>query len=317
MIEAPASDFWQAGIVPAPISTLLEPDTLGRWRDRIAWLPDPGRWRYLADPFGLQRGGDTHVFVEAFDYRTKHAVIEHHEFGPDFLWRGKEVVLARPFHLSYPFIIEDQGETFMVPESHRAGEIALYRARKFPGQWVRETALLSGLPGAEASLIKHAGRWWMFYTLVGPNARDQRELHVAFADALTGPWHQHPQNPILDLRAGARPGGTPFVAADGQVTLPVQDCSETYGGAIRFLRFTTLEPFWITAAHSQTRLTGDLASPSHPDGCHTLSACGDVTLIDTKRIARSWGRYGIDLRRRAGRLVARSLPAPEPAEAGV
>ena len=303
MIGAPRSDFWQAGIVAAPITALLEPADAGTWPGRTTWLPDPGPWRYLADPFGLRRGGATHVFVEAFDYRTKHAVIEHHEFGPQLDWRGKAVVLSRPFHLSYPYLIEDDGEVFMIPECHRAGEIALYRAREFPRDWVRETALLPDVPGAEASVIKHGGYWWIFFAIVGPKARDQRELHVAYAQSLTGPWRLHPQNPILDDRSGARPGGTPFLAPDGALVLPVQDCSWTYGGALRFLRFTELTPDYLACEHlGNPPLTGDLFSASHQDGCHTLAKCGDLTLVDTKRIVRSWSRYAVDLRRRVAQL---------------
>jgi hypothetical protein len=300
----PRSDFWQAGIVPAAIGTLTEASALAAQRERIVWLPDPGPWRYLADPFGLRRGADTHVFVEAFDYRTKHAVIEHHEFGPGLAWRGKRTALARPFHLSYPYLIEEGGEVFMIPESHKHGEIALYRARNFPGDWVLETALLPGVPGAEASVIKHHGYWWMFFTIVGPQARDQRELHVAYSTRLTGPWRLHSHNPVLDDRSGARPGGTPFVGPDGCVVLPVQDCSRTYGGAIRFVRFTTLTPDAIACEHLGSTLTGGLASATHQAGLHTLSACGDLTLIDTKRISRSWTRYGIDMQRRVKRLVS-------------
>lgn len=301
----PASDFWQAGIVPLPIDALLDPAALRAASDRIVWLPDPGPWRYLADPFGLQRGEATHVFVEAFDYRTKHAVIEHHEFSPGLVWRHKSVVLSRPFHLSYPYLIEENGEIFMVPESHRAGEIALYRAEEFPNRWVRETALLPNVAGAEASLLRHEGRWWMFFTIVGPKARDQRELHIAFADSLTGPWTVHQQNPVVVDQAGARPGGTPFVGPDGFVILPVQDCSETYGGAIRFLRFEILTPERIAVLPCGPRLSGELVSSSHRDGCHTLSRCGNLTLIDTKRIVRSWGRYGIDWQRRIAQLGRR------------
>lgn len=300
----PRSDFWQAGIVPAPIHRLTAPAALAAAREQIVWLPDPGPWRYLADPFALRRGGNTHVFVEAFDYRTKHAVIEHHEFGARLDWQGKRTVLARPFHLSYPYLVEDSGEVFMVPESQKHGEIALYRARKFPGDWVRETPLLAGVRGAEASLLRHGGYWWMFFTIVGPQARDQRELHVAYSARLTGPWRLHSHNPVLNDRAGARPGGTPFVGTDGCVVLPVQDCSRTYGGAIRFLRFTTLNPDQIACQHLPGTITGDLVSSTHTAGLHTLSACGDLTLIDTKRISRHWGRFGIDLQRRVRRLVA-------------
>src|SRR5512141_2603805 len=115
----PASDFWRVGLVPAAITSLLAPAALAAQRERIVWLPDPGPWRYLADPFGVQRNGRTHVFVEAFDYRTKHAVIEHHELDANLAWLGKRTALTSPVHLSYPFLVEDGGETFMVPESHR------------------------------------------------------------------------------------------------------------------------------------------------------------------------------------------------------
>jgi hypothetical protein len=197
----------------------------------------------------------------------------------------------------------------MVPECHRAGEIALYRAQNFPGRWVRETALLSGVPASEASLLRHEGRWWMFFTVVGPQARDQRELHVAYADQLTGPWNLHAANPVLNDRSGARPGGTPFIAPDGAVILPVQDCSETYGGAIRLLRFTRLTPENIALQKLDVRLTGETFSDTHQDGCHTLSACGDLTLVDTKRITRSWSRHWVNLRRTLRRPPVAATPS--------
>ena len=303
MICAPRSDFWQVGIVPAPITAFLAPANLPPLADKIAWLPDPGPWRYLADPFGVHRPDATHVFVEAFDYQTKHGVIEHHELGPGLEWRGKSTVLQGPHHLSYPFLVESDGEVFLLPECHRSGELVLYRAKKFPGDWVREAVLLSGIPVAEASLIRHGDHWWMFFTVVGGKLRDQRELHVAFADQLTGPWTLHTMNPVLDDLRGARPGGTPFLSPEGDVILPVQDCSDTYGGALRLLRFTRLTPDSITLTKLSAHITGGLFSPTYYEGCHTLSQCGDVTLIDTKRIARSWSRHRINLQRRLSRLL--------------
>ena len=298
MIRPPRSDFWQVGIVPAPITTFLDPAIQP---GEVTWLPNPGPWRYLADPFGVQRGKTTHIFVESFDYRTKHGVIEHHELGPDLEWRDWSTVLAGPHHLSYPYLIEHAGETFMVPECHRANEVALYRAEDFPRRWVKETVLLHGVPASEASFLQHEGRWWMFFTVVGPEARDQRELHVAYADQLTGPWQLHAANPIVSDRSGARPGGTPFVDWDGMVVLPVQDCSRTYGGGIRFLKFMLLSPEAIVARRIGPALTGELFSATHPDGCHTLSRCGDLTLVDTKRVAHEWSRHWVNLQRNLSR----------------
>ena len=304
MLKRPRTDFWQVGIVPVRIED-LDARSLAAARERITWLPDAGPWRYLADPFGLVRGDALHVFVEAYDYRVKRANIERHEFGlADLRWRGQATVLDRPFHLSYPQVFEHGGETWMVPESHQAGEIALYRASDDSlNHWERECTMLGGLPGADATLVEHGGRWWMFYTLVGPNARDQRELHVAHAPALTGPWTPLAANPVRVNRDGARPAGRAFVGRDGVLTLPVQDSTTGYGGATRLLRFPVLTPERVVIEAGAERLTGDLASDTYTEGLHTLSACGDLTLIDVKRIDRSRVRQWLDFKRRLRRLA--------------
>ncbi|WP_271007372.1 glucosamine inositolphosphorylceramide transferase family protein [Paucibacter sp. B51] len=310
MFKRPRTDFWQVGIVPAPIEA-LDATRLQALAGAITWLPSAGPWRYLADPFGLRRGDTLHVFVEAFDYRTKHAVIERHELGAaDLQWRSRRTVLARPFHLSYPQVFEHEGATFMVPESAQAGEVALYCGDDSLNHWQRECALLSDLPVADASLIEHQGRWWMFFSLVGPGARDQRELHLAHAPALTGPWKLHAGNPIRVDRSGARPAGRPFHAADGAVMLPVQDSSRTYGGATRMLRFEQLGLDRVHCAPTGLHLHGALARADHADGLHTLSACQDLTLIDVKRFDHSRAKQWLDLKRRARRLIGRPAPLP-------
>ncbi|MCZ8074220.1 MAG: hypothetical protein O9341_08790 [Paucibacter sp.] len=310
MFKRPRTDFWQVGIVPVPIAE-LDAARLQASAASITWLPSAGPWRYLADPFGLRRGDSLHVFVEAFDYRTKHAVIERHELGAtDLQWRSRRTVLARPFHLSYPQVFEHEGATFMVPESAQAGEVALYRGDDSLNHWQRECALLSDLPVADASLIGHQGRWWMFFSLVGPGARDQRELHLAHAPALTGPWKLHAGNPIRVDRSGARPAGRPFHAADGAVMLPVQDSSLTYGGATRMLRFEQLALDRVECAPTTLHLQGAMARADHPAGLHTLSACGDLTLIDVKRIDRSRAKQWLDLKRRARRMIGRPAALP-------
>jgi hypothetical protein len=305
MLKRPRTDFWQVGIVPAPIET-LDAERLPALREATVWLPPAGEWRYLADPFGLRRGDALHVFVEAFDYRTKHAVIERHELDAGTLrWLGSSTALARPFHLSYPYVFEHEGQVYMVPESHQAGEIALYRATESLDHWERQCALLPDVPGADASLIEFDGRWWMFYTQVGAGARDQRELHLAHAPTLTGPWQPLAANPVRVDLSGARPAGRPYVGADGCLRLPVQDCSTGYGGATRVLRIRTLTTSAVHLEDTGCRYTGDLVSADHVAGFHTLSACGELTLIDVKRIDRRRAKQWLDFKRRARRLAKR------------
>ena len=304
MFRRPRTDFWRVGIVPAPIEQ-LDAARLEALKDCIVWLPDAGAWRYFADPFALIRGETLHVFVEAFDYRTKHAIIERHDFElPGLRWQAARPVLVRPFHLSYPYVFVHDGQTFMLPESAKADEIALYRAVDDSlDNWERDRPLISGVAGVDASLIQHGGRWWMFYSIAGPGARDQRELHVAHAPMLSGPWLPVRANPVRADRSGARPAGRPFHDGRGKVILPVQDCAAGYGSALRLLRFDVLEPADVRCEMTSVRLTGDLVSPDHAQGLHTLSACGPLTLIDVKRIDRSRNKQWLDLRRRARRLV--------------
>lgn len=304
MFKRPRTDFWRAGIVPAAIEQ-INADQLKNLKHQIIWLPEAGAWRYFADPFGLIRDETLHVFVEAFDYRTKHGVIERHDFElPSLRWRSARPVLVRPFHLSYPYVFEHDGQTYMVPETARANEIALYRAVDDSlDHWERERSLISGVAGVDASVTQHGGRWWMFHSIVGPGARDQQELHVAHAPSLSGPWQRVRANPVRVDRGGARPAGRPFHDESGKVVLPVQDCATGYGSALRLLRFDVLEPAEVRCEMTCTRLTGDLVSPDHDQGFHTLSACGPLTLIDVKRIDRSRSKQWLDLRRRSRRLV--------------
>ena len=304
MLKRPRTDFWKVGIVPARIHE-LDAGVLRGLRDKIVWLPDAGAWRYHADPFGLVMGDVLHVFVELFDYRNKHGVIERHELGlPDLRWRSSRVVLSRPFHLSYPNVFEHGGEVYMLPESARANEIALYRAvDRSLDRWERVCALIDGVPGVDASVIKHEDRWWMFYSILGRGGRDQRELHAAHAPSLMGPWHPLGSNPVRVDLAAARPAGHPFHDTRGAVVLPLQDSSGGYGSALQLCRLETLDPSLVRFEADAIRLTGDLVSDEYAQGLHTASGCGPYTLIDVKRIDRSRMRQWLDLRRRARRLV--------------
>ena len=304
MFKTPRTDLWTVGIVPERIDRLT-PQRLHALRDQVVWLPDPGAWRYYADPFALRRGDTLHVFVEAFDYRTRPAHLQRLDLHlPSGRWSAPRVVLRRPFHLSYPFVLDWQGEAWMIPESAKGNELSLYRGNAALDQWTRVTALLPDLPVVDASLAHHEGLWWLFYGLLGAQQRDRSQLHAAFAPQLQGPWTPHSANPVFSDALRSRPGGTPFVGQDGCLMLPLQDSSRTYGGALRLLTFSQLSPERVAVKVLPDQYTGDLVSLSHRDGLHTLSACGDLTLLDVKRIDRSRQRLWLDWQRRLRRLVS-------------
>src|SRR5690606_9233249 len=95
----------------------------------------------------------------------------------------------------------------------------------------------------DATLLEHAGHWWMFVTLVeNSGASTSDELFLFHADhPLSDHWLPHPANPIVSDVRRARPAG-PIFMQDGVLYRPAQDGSRTYGGSIRLHQIDELSP---------------------------------------------------------------------------
>ncbi|MGV3580072.1 glucosamine inositolphosphorylceramide transferase family protein [Brevundimonas sp.] len=302
-------DLWRSGFVRRAL-TEVHADGVGA--RAVTWLPDQGPFAYVADPFGIAREGLVTVFAEHFDYRSRRGEIRYFQYDDDILV-GQGVAIAEPFHLSYPQLIEDGGELYMLPEGYKSGGLTLYRCVRFPDQWEPAHRILD-VPAIDATVVKHGGKWWMFHALPGPADRAMRELHVAQADSLIGPWTPHAANPVRSGFHASRPGGTAY-EVDGVLHLPVQDCAGTYGAAINLLRIDALTPETFQAAVVRRFDAGDLLD-GYADGFHTLSGHGDVTCIDVKGIRRSpaegWVRTQYKVRRLLGLNGPRARRRPTP-----
>lgn len=275
------SDKWRSAIVHAPIRRVagLETALPSTPELRVTLLPDEGSYRFLADPFGLWENGKLYVFVEAFDYRTNRGVIDVLVYDDTFRLLERQRVLDEPWHLSYPNVFRHDGDIYMLPEGFKSGRLTLYRAVNFPYEWEAVPEFVFSVAAIDPTPLHHAGKWWLFWTPPLPQPARRRDLHVSRADCLFGPWED--LGLLYSDQAGARAGGTPW--HDGaDILLPVQDCSTTYGGAIRLMRLSD-----FSSGRPTARQEAHVAPPSalkgmYPDGMHTLSAAGEITLIDVK-----------------------------------
>ncbi|WP_016745465.1 hypothetical protein [Rhizorhabdus wittichii] len=293
-------DIWRPAIVERRMSDIVATGSIEG--APLHWLPALPPYSFLADPFGLWRDGRFHLFVERFDYRDRRGVIELivHDAGLAPLYRCK--VLSERWHLSYPFVFEADGQSWMLPEAHRSGGLILYRCFDFPDRWERAARIELDCVPVDATPFWHDGLWWLFYAAADDRHSKVAHLHVAFSERLTDGWRPHPSNPVRRDSASARPGGTPILL-DGRIMLPVQDCSHTYGGGIAMLAIERLTPDDFVA-HVERSIAPPAGLHPFDEGMHTLSAAGEVTLIDVKRTMLSLHGLAIEARRETQRLFA-------------
>jgi hypothetical protein len=192
----------------------------------------------VADPFMTRERGTWFMFFEAMNRNNRRGEIGLATSGDGLRWTYENIVLAETFHLSYPYIFKWDDDYFMVPETRQAGSVRLYQASAFPGEWRYHSTLLD-LEGTDPSIFRYGDKWWMF--LCTPPA-DHASLNLYMAEEPTGPWREHPKNPIVRSDPGiARPAGRPIVV-DGNVIRFAQDCCPEYGTRVRAFEVFDLTP---------------------------------------------------------------------------
>ncbi len=194
---------------------------------------------FWADPFALEHQGRYFIFFEELPYRTQKARIMAIEIFEDAEPGEAQVVLERPYHLSYPFVFEWEGSLYMLPETAENRTVELYRCEAFPHRWQPHQVILENLSAFDATLWREGDRWWMFVTVAEAGADSSDELHLYWSTTPFGPWTAHRGNPVVSDVRSARPAG-PLFSRDGKLYRPSQDCSSAYGHSVLINRVDVL-----------------------------------------------------------------------------
>jgi hypothetical protein len=239
---------------------------------------DIGSGRFVADPCVLSHGGIEHVFVEEYPFDLRRGVISWCYLQQNGTLSELTRVLERPYHLSYPFVFESDGNIYMVPESSASRTVDLYRAVEFPLRWEFHSTLLKDVNAADATLHFDGNKWWMFVCIGEYGSSPRDELFLFSAPQPVGPWQPHKNNPVKIDASSARPAGRLFYR-NGMLLRPAQDCSRYYGEAINLCRVTALndERFeeQIVARIGPALIPGTVA-------LHTISFSERLEVFDAK-----------------------------------
>jgi hypothetical protein len=201
-------------------------------------VPPPDR--FYADPCVVDRDGMSYLFFEDFDFARQKGVVSCSRLMANGNVTRPEVVLERPYHLSYPCVFFVGDDAYMLPETAANGAIELYRAVSFPSEWAFEAVLVSDVRAVDPTLIEHEGRFWLFANIAVKGASTNDELFLFSSRSVEGQWEPHPSNPVVSDVRRARPAGRPFRDASGALIRPSQDCSSFYGSAVVFNRIDEL-----------------------------------------------------------------------------
>ena len=122
----------------------------------------PEKDRYWADPFIVAHENQYHIFIEEKMYATGRGRIACLTLDKVAICKSRQVVLERPYHLSYPFIFEYHGETYMLPETAQNRTLEIYRCVRFPDQWELANDIDDGIYAVDATLFEYENKWWLF-----------------------------------------------------------------------------------------------------------------------------------------------------------
>lgn len=178
--------------------------------------------KWIADPFLFEYENEHYLFVEYVE--DKKGVIAYFKYI-DEIPVFQKVIIAEPYHLSYPCIFEYNGKVYMIPESADNNSIDLYLSESFPENWKKITTLTNGRY-LDSTILKWDNYVYLFSYI---SRKGFYELCCFKLDMETMSLEKI-SSKEFDSNVG-RPAGS-FIYKSDKLLRPSQDCSKMYGEKI-------------------------------------------------------------------------------------
>lgn len=200
----------------------------------------------VADPFLFEYKGKLHLFYESKGLFTP-GVLMMTSTSDWVNWSKPIVVLKEPFHLSYPWVFEENGKVYMIPETGQDGSIRLYEATDETLSSFRLVKKLLEQPKdkeirmgySDSSIHKKDDKYYLMTMLQYSEPVNVLELYIS--DKLEGPYFAHPSSPIIKSNKVGRDAGC-WIEHQGKLLRVSQDCINRYGDNVHVSEITKLSP---------------------------------------------------------------------------
>ncbi|MBU2907274.1 hypothetical protein KO529_20900 [Arenibacter algicola] len=239
----------------------------------------PPKDEFWADPFLFQYNNENYVFFETFCYKTKKGKLSCGIIEQDKITNVADI-LDLEYHLSYPFVFEEDGEIFLMPETMDNKRLEIYRCTHFPTKWELYSTAFEGELVADASFYNDKeGQKWLFINKKAIRTVPlNSELFIYQVDsAKLNTLIPHAQNPvIIDSRKG-RNGGAIF-SYNNEIYRPSQrNEGSVYGRALNINKIKEL------TIHSYKEENTRIIEPDFQEGLisiHHLHQIKDQFVFD-------------------------------------
>jgi len=247
-----------------------------------------------ADPFLFVKGEKLYLFYEEMRSGERGKICMR-KMTNDAKWSNSVVVLKEDFHLSFPFVFEDKGTVYMIPESQEVDSIRLYKGNDNLSQFSLVKTLLNRertsnicFNFCDNHLVLKDGIYYLF-TSVAYNWTYHLELYYT-DDLLHNDFIKHPQSPIYIGNDYGRSGGS-ILHLDNNYYRISQNCRNSYGANISIHHIIKLDKNYYEEELIKTNVFDD-SNDIYREGGHQLHIVkyGDnyIYATDYRRVSWCW-----------------------------
>jgi hypothetical protein len=238
----------------------------------------PEKDRFFADPFVVEKNSKFYIFIEEFIYMDNKGHISVIEMDKDGKYSKPVKILNKHYHLSYPFVFNDKGEYFLIPESRSNKTIEVYKSTNFPFKWDFHMNLMQNIEAVDTTLFFYQNKYWLFTNIVeNPGSSSVDELFLFHSPVFpTNNWISHPLNPIISDARNARPAGNIFIH-NNRIIRPSQNNEKMYGFGLK------MNEILILNENEYKEIEIDSIKPNWDKkiiATHTFNNVGGLTIID-------------------------------------
>ncbi|MEN9964431.1 MAG: hypothetical protein RL582_1526 [Bacteroidota bacterium] len=241
----------------------------------FSWITLSNPEVFVADPFVIELpSGEFHVIAELI-YQSSYGKLACYRFSKTLELLEQKIIFDSGSHLSYPFILEDNGEIFIIPESAMANGVFAYPYDPIHMSLGKPITLIEDEPLLDSTFVYYEDRWWLFATKRGVSSNSA--LHIYHAEHWKGPYEPHKLNPVKTGADGSRPAGN-ILKQGNHLLRPAQNCKESYGKSITLFKITKLNKVSFEEVPT-LEIKADIHK-KNKYGIHTINQTGSVIVVD-------------------------------------